>query len=41
MKIKIKEKLLNILSVANKTINGYNVISLKIKTEAKNKILRK
>jgi len=40
MKIKIKEKLLNILSVANKTANGYNVISIKIKTETKNKIIR-
>lgn len=40
MKIKIKEKLLNILTVAKKTINGYNVTAIKIKTETKNKIIR-
>lgn len=41
MKLKIKEKLLRILSVAKKTVNGYNVTSIKIKNDTKNKIVRK
>jgi hypothetical protein len=41
VKIKIKEKLFKILSVANKTINGYDTLSIKIKTETKNKTVRK
>lgn len=40
MKIKLKEKLLSVLSVAKKTVNGYNVTMIKIKTQVKNKIVR-
>lgn len=40
MKLKLKEKLINILTVAKKTVNGYNVTMIKIKTEVKNKIIR-
>lgn len=40
MKLKLKEKILKVLSVAKKTVNGYNVTMIKIKTEVKNKIVR-
>ena len=40
MKLKLKEKSLKILSVAEKTTNGYLVTSIRIKKETKNRISR-